>query len=93
MSKKFRALRVLMPHNAYRERGGKDEAVDAEHALLQSAGHFVDRFVVDNRDLPQGWPVAAAPSAIWSGTSYATVRKRLEIGGYDIVHVHNFLPQ
>ncbi len=43
-------MRILVVHNRYLERGGEDETVDAEVALLRARGHEVDVLLRDNRE-------------------------------------------
>jgi glycosyltransferase involved in cell wall biosynthesis len=42
------AMRILLCHNYYQQRGGEDESFEAEAALLESRGHEVRRFTVHN---------------------------------------------
>lgn len=82
-----------MLHNTYRVRGGEDEVVDAEQALLASAGHEVVRIGRDNAriETPVAWK--AAGSALWSASARRELVESLRSFRPDVVHVHNTWPQ
>ena len=87
-----RPLRVLLVHNRYQQRGGEDEVVDAEHALLLRHGHAVERLERHNdeiNDLPR------LRVLLDSGWSTRTRRDLATLAGRfqpDVVHVHNSFP-
>ena len=85
-------MRVLMVHTRYQIRGGEDECFDAEQRLLHDAGVEVETYVDDNRRVQDMSPVQLARTTVWSSEAYAAIRKRVEQGRFDVVHVHNFLP-
>jgi glycosyltransferase involved in cell wall biosynthesis len=86
-------LRVLVLHNAYRQRGGEDRVVELEYELLRAAGHSVILEHVSNDQI-------SGPAAQWQAflhAPYAPARKVwmrdiLDRVRPDIVHVHNFFP-
>lgn len=86
-------MRILVVHHRYRVRGGEDQAVDREVALLREAGVEVELWERDSKEIV-GYlaKVRAAREIPYSEQSrdelshlIATFRPRL-------VHVHNFFP-
>lgn len=86
------AMRVLLVHNHYQQRGGEDGVFDRESSLLQARGHKVLKFVKDNRDLngTPGWRLAA--ETFWSRRSKAEVENLVRKHRPDVAHFHNTLP-
>lgn len=86
-------MKILLLHNAYQHRGGEDTVVDAEAALLRSAGHEVHVEIVSNHSI-QG---AAAKAKAFINTPYDPSRatwteELVKVTGAQVVHVHNFFP-
>lgn len=81
-------MRVFQIHNRYREPGGEDLVVDAEAQLLESHGHAVAQYTVDNPTsrLASGRALLLAP---WNRMAAAEVREAVAAFGADVVHVHN----
>ena len=89
-------MRVLVLHNRYAQPGGEDSVVDEEYALLEHAGHAVERLIVDNADLGGVNGLAAArvaANALWSRSASELVRGRIARFRPDVVHVHNTFPR
>jgi glycosyltransferase involved in cell wall biosynthesis len=85
-------MRVLVVHNRYQQRGGEDSVVDAEVALLGSAGVDVRRFDADN-DSIHGLIPKIRVSAGQLGFPTAKLSEfKLLLGEFcpDVVHVHNW---
>lgn len=87
------SLRILILHNRYQLSGGEDQVVEAERALLESAGHAT-ALVEARNDTLMGPPgkARAALSALYSLPSRRRVRAEIRRFGPDVVHVHNFFP-
>ena len=85
-------LRVLIVHNAYRYRGGEEQAVENDRALLESRGHHVDLYVREYDDLARVGRANAAIQALWSARTYFEVRRLVRARRPDVVHVHNIFP-
>ena len=83
------ALRVLVVHNRYRQRGGEDAVVDAEIALLRDRGHAVELYARDNRELEGIGSLDAAAQALWSRRTAAEITSLCARFGADLVHAHN----
>lgn len=81
-----------MIHNRYLVSGGEDGAVADDMALLQENGHEVQLLEHHNQELERMGRINTAVRTLWSGDSYRVVRKTLESGRFDILHVHNFFP-
>lgn len=81
-------MRILQIHNQYRQPGGEDAVVDAEAALLRSAGHDLRQFVMRNPpgQLESATRLAASP---WNLAAARRVRTLVESFGPDVAHVHN----
>lgn len=85
-------MRILLAHTAYRQRGGEDAVVEAEAALLERAGHRVERFVLSNAALAEAAPLVAAAGALWNADAAATLSRRIAAFVPDVIHVHNTFP-
>jgi glycosyltransferase involved in cell wall biosynthesis len=87
--------RVLVAHNAYRQRGGEDGVVEAESSMLRERGHEVELLLRHN-DAVEAESVAGRARAlrdcVWSPSGYAGMRAAIERFRPDVVHVHNTLP-
>jgi glycosyltransferase involved in cell wall biosynthesis len=86
------AVKILMVHNYYQQRGGEDVSADSEAALLKSAGHEVQTYTLHNRvvDAMPKW--RAACRSIWSIRTYRDVASLLNEGAFDVMHVQNAFP-
>ena len=86
------ALRVLVVHNAYQQRGGEDAMVQAEMALLAGRGHDV-RLLDGTTTKSLTWARASlAAQTLWSRASARALSDELAAWQPDIVHVHNTFP-
>ncbi len=88
-------MKVLVVHNRYRQSAGEDAAVDAQVALLRSAGHDVVLWQQDSRDI-DGWTVlrkVGLPArALLSVSAYRDLRALCRREQPDVAHVHNVFP-
>jgi glycosyltransferase involved in cell wall biosynthesis len=88
-------MRILIVHERYAIRGGEDVAVDADIALLTSAGHQVHTLLLDNRVIAQ-MPFVSRLSLLWttawSWRSSALVQDTILSVKPNVVHFHNTLP-
>jgi glycosyltransferase involved in cell wall biosynthesis len=85
-------MRILIAHNQYLFRGGEDECVEAEAALLRDNGHVVDECILDNSAVATLGSARVAARTTWSMPAYRDMRTRIRAFRPDIVHVHNFFP-
>jgi glycosyltransferase involved in cell wall biosynthesis len=86
-------VKILLAHNAYRQAGGEETVVAAEHALLEQYGHQVDLFTASNNAV-DGLPsqIATALRVSYSPEFRSSLARRLSDDRPDVVHVHNFFP-
>jgi glycosyltransferase involved in cell wall biosynthesis len=84
--------RIVLVHNRYRHAGGEDEVFEAEAALLESRGHSVERFTLDNRDLREHNPIAMAAATVWNTRTYRALRQICRRTQASVVHFHNTFP-
>jgi glycosyltransferase involved in cell wall biosynthesis len=85
-------MKVLQVHNEYQQRGGEDNVVEFEKALL-SRRHEVMQYIVSNHSIASFWSkVRLLWSTHYSIRSYRNFRNILVEEKPDIVHVHNFFP-
>ncbi|NMG05970.1 glycosyltransferase [Brasilonema sp. UFV-L1] len=86
-------MKILIAHNRYVYAGGEDVVVQAERELLESYGHNVLIWEVNNDSIVgiQG-KVKAALSVVYSSTSREQIKEKISHFRPDIVHVHNFFP-
>lgn len=59
-------MRVLIAHNAYRQRGGEDSVVESEAALLRGQGHAVERYTRHNDEIADVPAPVLARQTLWS---------------------------
>ncbi len=86
-------MRILVAHHRYRVRGGEDQAVDREVAMLREAGEEVELWERDSREIVSlGARVRTAWDMPYSEQSRDELYAKLESYRPDLVHVHNFFP-
>jgi glycosyltransferase involved in cell wall biosynthesis len=85
-------VKVLLCHNYYQHAGGEDESFAAEARLLESRGHEVLRYELDNETIKQmrGWSVAAR--ALWNRASYRELRDLIRRERPSVMHCTNTFP-
>ncbi len=86
-------MRILVVHHRYRVRGGEDQAVDREVALLREAGVEVELWERDSKEIV-GYlaKVHAAREIPYSEQSRDEMARMIESFKPRLVHVHNFFP-
>lgn len=85
-------MRVLIVHNAYRQRGGEEAVVEAEAALLATRGVEVRQLRRDNRDLDALPASTVAVQTLWSRRTGRELDAAVRAFAPDVVHVHNTFP-
>lgn len=89
------AVKVLMAHAYFRQRGGEDCSFESEARLLQNHGHTVTPFIRDNRALSTdqlGDRIRTARDTVWSSQAADDLAKVLERERPDVVHFQNVFP-
>jgi glycosyltransferase involved in cell wall biosynthesis len=89
---RLKAMRILIVHNAYQQRGGEDAVVESETQLLRSRGHDVRTFVRHNNEIEGMGKGALAQQTWWSRESVERIDQSMSAWHPDIVHVHNTFP-
>ena len=81
-------MRILQIHTQYRQRGGEETVVAAEHEMLTAAGHRVETWLAEN---PDSTPAALRDFALapWNPLQARRVRRRCRADAPDVAHVHN----
>ncbi len=82
-------MKILVVHNAYRQKGGEDAVVRAEAALLRDHGHMVRSYGRGNDELRGRAPAGAAFAALWSRGAAADIDAICRAFAPDVIHVHN----
>jgi exopolysaccharide biosynthesis WecB/TagA/CpsF family protein len=88
-------MKILLVHNAYRNRGGEDSVVEAERALLRAAGHDVAEYFRSNETISAAslaQNIRLGAKTIWNRTSYREMRELVRHERPDVAHFHNTLP-
>ncbi len=88
-------MKVLLVHNAYRDRGGEERHLDLLEQGLQAVGVSTRRFVVDSRELAEYGVGARARTAglmAFNPRAARAIQPTLEEWRPDIVHAHNLFP-
>lgn len=86
-------MNILVLHNAYREAGGEERAVETEVGLLRAAGHTVRLETVSNTTLDHTPAALSALLRVGGDPQRAAwVRDLIHASSAEIVHVHNFFP-
>ncbi|MCE5974339.1 glycosyltransferase [Sinirhodobacter sp. WL0062] len=86
-------MKILVLHNAYRQRGGEDAVVEAEIALLRRAGHEVHLHHVSNQQIDGvGARFGALVRVAHNRDAARQVAGLVRETQAQIVHVHNFFP-
>lgn len=85
-------MKVLVVHNAYRQRGGEDAVAEAEIELLRQQGHSVWVYRRSNVELDQIAPASAALQTFWSRRTLRELQTLIADAAIELVHVHNSFP-
>ena len=90
-------MKIIVVHNRYRSEqpSGEDRVVDQESALLEDAGHEVDRFLKHSDDIAaMSLPAKAAVPLLvpWNPRARTELADRLRSRRPDVVHVHCTFP-
>jgi glycosyltransferase involved in cell wall biosynthesis len=86
------SLHVLIVHSEYQYRGGEEQAVANDRALLEARGHSVDLYVRRHENVPGIRGAGLALRAFWSARTYLEVRRLIRSRRPDVVHAHNIFP-
>lgn len=79
-------------HNFYVHRGGEDQTLSAEIALLRGRGHTVEEFYARNNEAALSHNLTAAISAVWNQRTRRRLVDFIDVHKPALVHAHNLMP-
>jgi glycosyltransferase involved in cell wall biosynthesis len=85
-------MRVLTIHNYYQQPGGEEQIFATEAALLESHGHEVFRYTLDNDQIARTNPLLLAKNTLWNSAVYNELRSLIRQQKPQIAHFHNTFP-
>jgi glycosyltransferase involved in cell wall biosynthesis len=85
-------MRILTVHNNYQQPGGEEQIFATETALLESYGHEVFRYTLDNDQIPSVNPLLLAKNTLWNSTVYRDLRSLIRQKKPQVAHFHNTFP-
>ncbi|MBE9140099.1 glycosyltransferase family 4 protein [Nodosilinea sp. LEGE 07088] len=85
-------MRILAVHNYYQQPGGEEQIFNTEATLLQSYGHEVVRYTLNNDQISGISSPLLAKNALWNGDVYKELRSIIRQKQPQIAHFHNTFP-
>ncbi|MGF1542025.1 MAG: glycosyltransferase family 4 protein [Pleurocapsa sp.] len=85
-------MNILLIHNQYQQLGGEDTIFATEADLLESYGHKVYRYQMDNHQLKQMNPLTLTKATLWNSQVYQEIRTLITEIKPQIAHFHNTFP-
>jgi glycosyltransferase involved in cell wall biosynthesis len=85
-------MRVLTVHNNYQQPGGEEQIFATETALLESYGHEILRYTLDNDRIATTNPLLLAKNTLWNSTVYRDLRSLIRDKQPQVAHFHNTFP-
>jgi len=85
-------MRVLTVHNYYQQPGGEEQIFATESALLESHGHEVTRYTLNNDEIAATNPLLLAKKTLWNGQVYRDLRSLIRKTKPQVAHFHNTFP-
>jgi glycosyltransferase involved in cell wall biosynthesis len=85
-------MRILAVHNKYQQPGGEEQIFATETALLESRGHQVFRYTLDNDHIAAINPLLLAKNTLWNSTVYQDLRSLIRQHQPQVAHFHNTFP-
>jgi glycosyltransferase involved in cell wall biosynthesis len=86
------AVKIVLVHNSYQQRGGEDSVYEMERDLLRSHGHDVIEYYRTNEEIEEYSRferMMLGPRTVWSSASKRKFAEVLNRAKPDLVHVHN----
>lgn len=84
-------MRILLVHNYYQQPGGEEQICATEASLLESYGHEVLRYTLDNVDI-KGVNPLLLKNMMWNSNVYRDLRSLIRDQKPQIAHFHNTFP-
>ena len=85
-------MNILLVHNQYQQLGGEDTIFATEADLLESYGHKVYRYVVDNHQIKTMNPLTLTKATLWNSQINQEIRTLIRKVKPQIAHFHNTFP-
>lgn len=85
-------MNILLIHNQYQQLGGEDTILATEADLLESYGHKVYRYQMDNNQLKEMNPLTLTKNTLWNSKVYQEIRTLIREFKPQIAHFHNTFP-
>lgn len=85
-------MRILTVHNNYQQPGGEEQIFATETALLESYGHEILRYTLDNDRIATTNPLLLAKNTLWNSTVYRELRSLIHAKQPQVAHFHNTFP-
>ena len=85
-------MRILAVHNYYQQPGGEEQIFNTEATLLESYGHEVIRYTLNNDQIPEMNAIALAKNTLWNSTVYQELRSLIRQEKPQVAHFHNTFP-
>jgi glycosyltransferase involved in cell wall biosynthesis len=85
-------MNILLAHNYYQQTGGEEQVFLAECNLLESHGHQVYRYVLNNDQIEKTPPLELLGKTIWNWDVYREMRSLIQQHKIQVVHFHNTFP-
>src|SRR5262245_35253480 len=86
-------MKILLVHNGYIERGGEDEVVRSQQAMLEENGHQVRVYQRSNKEI-DGYALGKKinfflKDICWNTSVYEGIKRIIDEFRPEIVHIHN----
>lgn len=85
-------MRILTLHNYYQQPGGEEQIFATESALLESNGHEVLCYTLNNDQIATTNPLKLAKNTLWNSTVYHDLRSLIRKKKPQVAHFHNTFP-
>ena len=85
-------MKVLIVHNQYQQLGGEDTIFATEANLLESYGHQVHRYLINNIQLQEMNSCAISKATLWNSHVYQELRALIRQTKSQVTHFHNTFP-
>jgi len=86
-------MKILVIHNRWLERGGEDEVVSSEVAMLRNFGHTVIVYEKSNQEIERlpffKKALFCVKDSLWSESTYQQVKAIIRKERPDVAHIHN----
>ncbi len=85
-------MNILVAHNYYQQVGGEEQVFLAECNLLESHGHQVYRYILNNDRIETTPALELLGKTIWNWDVYREIRSLIQQHQIQVVHFHNTFP-